>query len=404
MTSMDLVSGKPFWPIADGLIAEYPALGCDASCDVVVLGAGITGALVAQHLVDAGIDTIVVDKRDVAFGSTAASTALIQYELDTLLVDLAEMRGHDQAARAYLACAGAVERLGRLAARLSKPIGFARKKNLYFANSRDEAQTLCRELERRRSIGIEVDWLGEADIARRFAFRRPGALLSYDAAQVDPFALTHALFSDACGRGLRVYARTPASEVRPTDEGVLLRTDDDKSIRARHLVFASGYETYTYLKHSVAKLVSTYAIASHPVPSFDGWGEDRCTIWEFAHPYVYMRTTDDGRILVGGEDEDFRNPELRDRLISAKAMHLAERFGAMFPEIAFEPAYAWAGTFGETSDGLAYIGTHPDWPHAFFALGYGGNGITFSLLAAEIIRDAILGADNENADLFRFDR
>jgi len=53
---------------------------------------------------------------------------------------------------------------------------------------------------------------------------------------------------------------------------------------------------------------------------------------------------------------------------------------------------------------LAYIGETPDFPHAYFALGYGGNGITYSILAAEIIRDAILGKTNPYADLFRFDR
>jgi glycine/D-amino acid oxidase-like deaminating enzyme len=43
-------------------------------------------------------------------------------------------------------------------------------------------------------------------------------------------------------------------------------------------------------------------------------------------------------------------------------------------------------------------------PHSWFALGYGGNGITYSILAAEIIRDAICGRPHPYADLFRFDR
>ena len=64
----------------------------------------------------------------------------------------------------------------------------------------------------------------------------------------------------------------------------------------------------------------------------------------------------------------------------------------------------WAGTFGETKDGLAYIGAHPRLPHAYFALGYGGNGITYSLIAAEIIRDDILGRKNPAAKIFAFGR
>ena len=58
----------------------------------------------------------------------------------------------------------------------------------------------------------------------------------------------------------------------------------------------------------------------------------------------------------------------------------------------------------ETADGLAYIGTLPKFPRCYFALGFGGNGITFSVTAAELVRDALLGRQNEYAEVFRFDR
>jgi glycine/D-amino acid oxidase-like deaminating enzyme len=76
----------------------------------------------------------------------------------------------------------------------------------------------------------------------------------------------------------------------------------------------------------------------------------------------------------------------------------------MFPAIEMRPACAWAGTFAETRDGLPYVGSVPQFPRGYFALGYGGNGITFSLVAARIIRDAILGRRNDDAELFRFNR
>ena len=81
-----------------------------------------------------------------------------------------------------------------------------------------------------------------------------------------------------------------------------------------------------------------------------------------------------------------------------------QKFGRLFPDVPLEVAFAWAGTFGETKDGLAYIGVHPRFPHTWFALGYGGNGITFSLIAAEIIRDDFLGRENRDARIFRFGR
>src|SRR6476620_11260484 len=115
---MDLKSGYPLWPVVDGLIATYPHLDGDARCDVVVLGAGISGALVAFHLAEAGFDVMVLDRRDVGWGSTAASTAILQYEIDVPLTELAGLVGVEHAVRAYVACRDAIGKLGTLAERI----------------------------------------------------------------------------------------------------------------------------------------------------------------------------------------------------------------------------------------------------------------------------------------------
>lgn len=62
---MDLRSGHAFWPITNGLLNVYPSLKNDLTCDVAILGGGITGALVAYHLLNAGVDAVVIDKREV---------------------------------------------------------------------------------------------------------------------------------------------------------------------------------------------------------------------------------------------------------------------------------------------------------------------------------------------------
>jgi glycine/D-amino acid oxidase-like deaminating enzyme len=66
--------------------------------------------------------------------------------------------------------------------------------------------------------------------------------------------------------------------------------------------------------------------------------------------------------------------------------------------------FAWAGTFANTKDGLPYIGIHKKFPRVFFALGFGGNGITFSQVAANIVRDMIMGKKNPDQHIFTFDR
>jgi glycine/D-amino acid oxidase-like deaminating enzyme len=119
---------------------------------------------------------------------------------------------------------------------------------------------------------------------------------------------------------------------------------------------------------------------------------------------LYLRTTSDNRAIVGGEDVPYATAHKSDQLIARKTQKLQRRFARMFPRLDLEVSYTWAGTFGETKNGLAYIGQTPEFPHAYFALSYGGNGITFSVIAAKIITDLHLGRPNPDANIFRFDR
>ena len=126
-------------------------------------------------------------------------------------------------------------------------------------------------------------------------------------------------------------------------------------------------------------------------------------MWETARPYFYLRTTADRRIVFGGLDDPFATPSRRDKKLPAKARALARLFARLFPSLAFEADYAWTGTFADTSDGLPCIGpTRPN-SRVLYALGYGGNGITFSQIAAKIIRDKCLGRQNRDATIFAFD-
>jgi glycine/D-amino acid oxidase-like deaminating enzyme len=400
---VDLVSPQPFWLLKNGLIRAYPSLKDDARCDVVVLGGGISGALVAEILACGGLDVIVIDKRDIGAGSTSASTALISYEIDTHLIDLRQRIGRPNAEQAYRACLESIDSIERLIVVSRIECDFQRKPSVYLAVKKSDASALEEECAARRAMGIAVEYVDEAVVTEMFSFSRPAALISEQAAQIDAHRLAHALLAKAVEHGARVYDRTTAEDIEPGEHSVRIKTESGHVVRAKHAVFATGYESQEFLPRRVINLNSTYALASEPVTAFPGWWE-RCLIWKTARPYLYLRTTEDGRVLAGGEDDSFRNPDRRDRLIEKKTDRLGKRFRKMFPAIDFSVDYRWAGTFGETKDGLAYIGSIRQMPRCLFALGFGGNGVTFSMLAAEIIRETLAGRTHPNAHLFRFDR
>jgi glycine/D-amino acid oxidase-like deaminating enzyme len=220
---------------------------------------------------------------------------------------------------------------------------------------------------------------------------------------VDPYLLTHRLLRLACRSGLRIFDRTAALAYAHGKKEVTVDTDRGPKIRCRTVFFATGYETREMLPKNIVKFKSTYAFVSEPMADLDWW-KDRSLIWGTGDPYLYMRTTSDRRVIVGGEDDRVLSPGRRDRQIPRKTDSLVRRFHALFPKIKIEPAFAWAGVFGSTKDGLGYIGQHPSFPQAYFALGFGGNGITFSEIASRILTDLFLRRKNEDERIFRFDR
>jgi len=220
-----------------------------------------------------------------------------------LLVDLIELVGRDHALRAYRLSYESLDALPELVDDLGDRCGLARRPCLYLGCDRDDVEKLKRECDARRSLGIAAEFLDERHIRERFSFSRPAALWSVKAMEVDPFRLTHRLVARSVERGLEVFAGTEVEEYEWIGGGIVLTIRDGNRVRARHVVFATGYETPQFLGRDVCTctLRSTYAMVSSPLDRFDGW-PDRCLIWESARPYFYLRTTQDGR--AGRESPD----------------------------------------------------------------------------------------------------
>ena len=161
---MDLRTGAAYWPLKSGLISVYPALEHDEACDVAVLGAGITGALAASRLAAAGCDVVVLDRNDVAMGSTAGSTGLLQYETDTPIGQLISYIGAEHAVLSWKAGLRAVDEIEQLC---GSCCDFRRRPSLYLASRRADARKLRREYDLRASHVTSNPWLARRSYSRR---------------------------------------------------------------------------------------------------------------------------------------------------------------------------------------------------------------------------------------------
>lgn len=399
---MDLRSQEPFWLLKEGLLHTYASLDTDIHTDVVVIGGGISGALTAWYLNLAGIPNVVVDKRHVGMGSTAASTALLQYEIDTPLRELIKKVGKKDAVKSYLLCRKAIYDLEEICMQIGES-DFECKPSFQYASYKKDIVPLRKEYELRKEAGIDVAWLEKEEIKAKFGCEKDAGILSEDGASVNAYALTHAILASCAKKGSSIYGHTEIKGIEYGKKGITLTTGAGKKIKAKKIIIACGYESQKYISKKIETFQSTYAIVSEPFHEKKFWYKN-ALIWETANPYLYLRTIDDNRLLIGGMDDDFSDPKKRAKALYAKTKALNKAFNKLFPQIRFKTDFSWAGVFAGTKDGLPYVGSIPERPHTYFALGFGGNGITFSVLAAQMIAAAICGKPDEDARIFRFNR
>lgn len=400
---MQLYEQLPYWLIKDGIVAQYPSLSANLRVDVVIMGAGISAALTAWHLRNAGLSVVVLDRRHVGMGSTAASTAFLQYEIDTPLTVLRTFVGEENAVKSYRLCRDAIYSIEGLCKSLKPKFDFHRVPSLQYASFGTHVTNLKKEYTLRRKYNFEIEWLERKDIANKFGFEMPAAVLSEDGGEVDAYLLTHALFRDFCRQGHQVYNNTGVQDIQHHKRGVTLQIKNGLKVEAKKLIIACGYESLKYVPKKIGDIHSTYALVSEPLPKEYFWYR-KSLIWETATPYMYFRVVNENRILIGGRDDPYHHPHIAPHIISKKTAQLVAAFRKKMPHIPLKADFSWVGAFAVTRDGLPYIGCIPERPNTYFALGFGGNGITFSVIAAEIIHDMILGKKNENAAIFDFNR
>jgi glycine/D-amino acid oxidase-like deaminating enzyme len=178
-----------------------------------------------------------------------------------------------------------------------------------------------------------------------------------------------------------------------------IRTKNNHSIQARHVIVACGYEGMEIKNEKKASFVSTYLVTTKPVKEFSSW-YNKTLIWETARPYTFIRTTKDNRIIIGGLDENTPYAEERDRKLISKRDQLLLEFNKLFPDIKVEADYYATAFYGGTQDGLPIIGTYDQYPNCHFLFGFGDNGTVYSMILSKIIADVIVKIDSPDLELY----
>ncbi|MED3791635.1 FAD-dependent oxidoreductase [Niallia alba] len=400
---MSLYHGSLYWPTTISDRPVYPKLDKEVSCDVLIIGAGMSGALLTYKLAKEPLDVILVDKNCVGNGSSSANTGLLQYSNDKMLHSFAESIGEKDAVRFYQLCLNGMKELKKIATSLQDDIQFIDRQSLYYASTESDIVSLQREFEILKKYNFPVEFLEEEMLYKLYGLNKHGAIRTMGDAEVNPLKLVLSLVKEASKKSnVQVFENTEVTEPQYKD-GYWLFHNEDAIIRAKHVVYATGYHLDNFTMEMPTELNRTFAIITNPISSFRNW-KDRCLIWETKRPYFYMRTTVDGRIIAGGLDEETIESPRDPRILQIYADRLLARIKEHFPYLQLKAEYVYGATFGESKDGIPFIGEHPNKKNLYYCLGFGGNGTVYSAFGSTIIKDLIINGNHPDADLVRLNR
>lgn len=398
---MDLHNGLLYWPTT--LVKPtHTNPHIKAHYDVIIIGAGMSGLLTAKALVDEGLNVAILERNEIASGSTSANTGLLQYSNDIMLHELAKQIGEQDAVRFYKLCYEALDQLEAISLSLPDNANFIRRPSICFASKKGDVKMLEKEFEMLNQHGFPVEFWNDIIVRNRLPFQAPAALYTMNDAEINPFKFVVYLAEQLKTRGVHIFENTFGNIIEDEGTHITIKTMHGDFNTSR-VVYTTGYNRLPHGSLTGADINRSYAIVTEQNPRFEGWYE-QALIWETARPYLYLRRTSDNRVIIGGLDEKKAKPTKGQEKIEAMAEKLLDELHRLFPSEAFQAPYKYSASFGESLDNLPFIGQHPDEKNHYYLLGFGGNGTVYSLLGASILADLIMGRKNDDARLVTLDR
>jgi glycine/D-amino acid oxidase-like deaminating enzyme/nitrite reductase/ring-hydroxylating ferredoxin subunit len=383
---------RSFW-MEDGPSIEASPLTADASCDVVVIGAGIAGLSTAYELSRCGRSVIVIDRGGIGTGMTARTTAHLATELDDFYSELIAARGEDEARLYHDSQVAAVNRIEAICRDEGIEADFHRLDGYLIPTEEGPIADLQEEYDACRRIGVDVEWADRApipglDSGRCLRFPNQG--------RFHPTRYLAGLARAIVARGGRLYSETVHVGDEEKDGAVEITTERGPVIRAAAAVFATNSPTNDKVAiHSKQVPDRTYVVAGR-VPK--GSVPD-ALVWDTYEAYHYVRIQelgeDEDLLIVGGEDH--RSGEAND--MDQRFARLADWTRKRYPGFG-KVEYSWSGQVMEPADFMPFSGRNPGNDNIYIHTGDSGQGITNGVAGSLTILPLILGEDSRFAPIF----
>jgi glycine/D-amino acid oxidase-like deaminating enzyme len=397
-------AGLSYWmsSVDDDLTPGMP-LGGDLDVDVAIVGAGYTGLWTAYYLsvADPGLRIAVLEAQIAGFGASGRNGGWCSALLPQSPATLVRRHGRPAALALLRAMESTVEEVGRVAQAEGIDCHYAKGGTVALARNVPQRRRALAEVEQAQAYGLELEWLGPAEAARRCAAAGVlGGVYTPHCAAIHPARLVRGLARVVRARGVSVFERTPVIRIRPGRRGERPSARTPAGVvRADVVVRATEAYTPTLagLRRRVVPLYSLM-IATEPLPPsfWDSAGlAARETFSDFRHLIIYGQRTADNRFAFGGRGAPYHwRSTVRDGFDRVPRVHalLEASLRELFPAIGdVRITHAWGGPLAAGRNWSASVGLDRSTGLAW-AGGYVGDGVGASNLAgrtlADLIRDA----------------
>jgi glycine/D-amino acid oxidase-like deaminating enzyme len=234
-----------------------------------------------------------------------------------------------------------------------------------------------------------------------------GALKMRDGFALDPYRACLGLVAAAARQGAACFERSLVKKVRFTRRYADVIADQG-TIRTRKVIVATSSATAEFkalqrhFKRREAYLVLTERM---PAAMRRQLGDPAVALADLHLPPHHVRWSGGDRLLVTGGNQRETPARKRDAVVIQRTNELMYELLKMYPAIyGLQPAYGWDAPYGQTADGLMYIGAHRNFPHHLFALGGGVVGVTGAFVAARTLLRAVQGAPDKADEVFSWTR
>lgn len=354
----------------------FPKLSSEISCEVCVIGAGITGVTLAYLLAEKGIDVVMLEADVIGSGTTGGSSAHLDPLTDSKLRELINNFGIEEAKKIINANVEALNLIESLVKKHAIDCDFERVPGVYLAETESEANALLDEQAAAVSLGLDAEL--ESDPSSPFVCK---ARLVYDIhARFDPLKYVFELAKAAKRSGARIYQMSRVDDI----ENGAARVEAG-AVKAKHFALATHmpFGFHPILQSKV------FAFRSYVIGARVSKEVEDALFWDLKEPYHYIRKAEDSQgelLIIGGADHrtGHKSHDPFGRLIN----YAQERFDVLSID------YAWSAQFYLSADGMPYIGKIQSEDNLWVATGYEGNGLTFGTAAARLLRDLILEQSN----------